>query len=252
MVKLNKRRVEVDESKVVVDGWEYDRKIDALGFPKGVSPVSYILLFRRDEATSALSAKQQLNGLAFNPMIQKALRQGLSLARVRDFTSHHRAVNLALQEKGVLYDASGNLIDGNRLIEVGEGVNNAWIYLNDAYEESAPGNKGFLGLNLAHVIGFDGEKPVLERQPLEECVVDCWADTESINDQGYYTKRASVQGFEKGKTVFVHRPVASCVAWFGASPGGAVLILDRGPQGSDPLLGGSLRAEGTSQNKGVK
>ena len=75
-------------------------------------------------------------GLNFVQMNVEALRMGLPLASVKNITAHHRNVNLALQGRGVLYDASGNLIEGSRLEECGNAVNNAWVYLNDAYKES--------------------------------------------------------------------------------------------------------------------
>ncbi|MBU2639759.1 MAG: hypothetical protein KKG75_03575 [Nanoarchaeota archaeon] len=246
MIRLNRRRVEVDGSKIIVDGYEYDRKLGDLPISEGASPGEYALVFINDEARDALSMQQQLNGLKFYPMNRRALEQGLPLARVKDFTPFHRNVNLALQEKGVLYDASGNLINGERLAEVGNAVNNAWVYLNDGYKQSTPGNKGFLDLDLVHVAGFDGEKPIVEHQPLEECVVDCWADTEEVNEQGYYTKKAPIQKFEQGKTVYVWEPLAGRVARFSAGSFWAFLNCLRNPLYSVASLGGFLRAEGTA------
>lgn len=252
MVKLSRRKVEVNEDKVVVNGWKYDREIDALPLPGGANPDNYALIFGGDEATSALSMQQQLSGMNFHEMNRAALEQGLSLARAGDFTPLHRDVNLALQGRGVLYDASGNLIDGNKLVEVGKSFNGAWGYLNDAFKKSSSGDKGFLGLDITHVTSFNGDEPIFERQPLEECVVDCWADTEAINGQGFYTKEAPVQKFEQGKTVYVHKPIAGRVARFGADSGGAYLGASGNPLSTDPTLGGFLRAEGTSPNSGDK
>src|SRR3989344_4460655 len=135
--------------------------------------------------------QQQLNGLNLDEMLRESFVLGTPLARVADFMPFYRDVNLALDGEGVLYDASGKLIEGKRLAGVGQVVNRAQIYLNDSYKKSKPGNSGFSGLDVVHVTGFDGEKPILERHPLETYVVDCWADLNGgINHQGYFTQKA--------------------------------------------------------------
>jgi hypothetical protein len=248
MVQIVGRKVEARHAEVLVetaDGvFAFPKKVDSLKTTTQINPADYVLVQEGQEAKYALSAKQHLNGLAFEPMIRESFRLGLPLATVRDITAHHRNVNLALEGRGVLYDASGNLIDEERLIEVGNAVNRAWVYLNNAYEKG----DGFLGLNIVQVVGFDGEKPVLEKQPLEECVVDCWADIQgTTNSQGYHIRKASVQKFAKGRTVYQSKPVAGYVAGLYAGSDVASLIGDMDPQVGNPSLGGILRAEGTAQ-----
>jgi hypothetical protein len=245
MVKIPKRKIEVSPDEVAIGNVVWKRQVEQLPLPKGATQTDYALLVRGDEANFALSMQQHLNGLKFDPMVKKSYEMGLPLAGM-EFTQLHRDVNLALDGEGLLYDASGNRIKGKRLADVGETVNNAWVYLNAGFEKSK-GDKGFLGLDIVRVTGFDGENPILERQPLEECVVGGWADVRGkINSQGLYTEKAKTQGFESGKTFYVHQPVDGSVAGVGANPDGAGLYLNWGRHGADPRLGGILRAEGTA------
>lgn len=252
MVKIIGRRIEARPEEVFIDTgngvFVYPKKVDSLITSTQIDPSHYVLVQEGDTATYALSAKQQLGGLNFIQMNVEALRKGLPLASVKNITPYHRNVNLALQGKGVLYDASGSVIEGDRLEQCGNAVNNAFVYLNNSYENGS----GFLGLDVVRITGLDAEgKPVMERQPLEECVVDCWADIqEPLNSQGYYTKRAPVQKFEKGRTVYAGTPTVGYVAWLYADSVRAFLYGDWFPQLADSRLGGFLRAEGTAQKLG--
>ena|SRR3989344_4868692 len=253
MVKIVGRKIEVghDEVSIYTDSgvFVHPKKIDPLRTATQIDPSQYVLVQEGEDASYALSAQQQLGGLKFLQMNTKALEMGLQLATVKDITAHHRNVNLALQGKGVLYDASGNLIEGYRLRDCGNAINNAWVYLNNAYEKGS----GFLGLDVVSIIGLDAEgKPITKRQPLEECVVDCWADIQgSTNSQGYYTNKSPFQRFEKGRTVYARKPIANSVVRFDTTSFGANLYCFTGS--SDPILqlGGFLRAEGTAQNLGA-
>ncbi len=248
MIQIPSRSIEVGEDEVVIGKRIYRRKVDALHAKAKINPADYALVQEGNSANFALSTTQQLNGLSFNQMNIKALEGGLLLARVQDFTPYLRNVNLALQRKRVLYDAFGNLIEGERLEQCGNAVNKAWGYLNNAYEKGT----GFLGLDVIHITGLDAKgKPTIERQPLEECVVDCWADILGpANSQGYHTARAPVQKFELGKTVYISAPQEGCVVGFVADSVRAVLVGYGYPQVADSWLGGFLRAEGTTQNLG--
>jgi hypothetical protein len=249
MIKLTREKVEVEKDKVVIGDYKYPRKVDPLETSADISPENYALVFIGDQAHYAISIQQQHNNLAFQSMAREALKRGTPLATVNDMTNYHRNVNLALQEKGVLYDASGNLIEGERLIQAGKAVNNTWAYLNGYFEESQ-GEKGFLDLDLVQITGFDGETPITERQPLEEFVVDKWADVRGpLNNQGFYTREADDQKFVQGETVYVFKPVIG-VAGFVAYSDRAYLDCCWDPQSSIPSLGGFLRAEGTTRENG--
>jgi hypothetical protein len=248
MIQIPFRVIVAGNGEVLRGNRAYPNRVKALQTVVPVDAQSYALVQEGDAASYALSISKQLGGLNFGLMVAESFKIGLPLAGVRDVTLHHRNVNLALRGEGVLYDASGNLIENERLVQCGEAVNNTLVYLNAAYENSI-GSKGFLGLDVIRVTGFAEGKPVLERQPLEEYVAGCWADALGpINSQGYYTQKAPVQKSEMGKTVYVHRPVAGCVARFYASFCGADLYGGWDYRDADSGLGGFLRAEGTCKN----
>src|SRR3989338_4774551 len=238
MVKIVGRSIEARADEVLIDTgrcvFAHTKKIDPLRTATQIDPSQYVLIQEGEDASYALSAQQQLGGLKFLQINIEALEMGLQLATVKDITAYHRNVNLALQGKGVLYDASGNLIEGNRLRDCGNAINDAWVYLNNAYERGS----GFLGLDVVHITGLYAGKPITKRQPLERCVFDCWVDIQgSTNLQGYYTKRAPIQSFEKGRTVYAKKPIANSAARFGADSNGADLDCVRGPSDSYPQLG---------------
>ena len=252
MIKLQKRPIQIGKEEVIVGRNIVPKKLDALPLHENANPNDYALLFRNDQANSAISMQQYFGDLQFHPMIRQALEQGLALASARDFTPFHRDVNLALRNEGILYDANGNLLNNTPKLEaIGKSVNGCWIYLNDAFE-SSQGEEGFLGLDIVRVTGFNGEDPILEREPLEECVYDCWADIEFVNDQGFYTQAAKTDKFEKGRTVYVNKPLPGYVAGFGAYSISADLSGGCCPRKQDPERGGFLRAEGTSSKVGEK
>jgi len=174
MIQMPRRKVEANPNEVFIDTGDgvfaCPKRVDSLKTNTPLDASQYILVQERDGANYALSAKQQLGGLNFVQMNTEALRKGLPLATVKNMTPHYRNVNLALDGKGVIYDASGGLIEGERLIEHGNAINNAWAYLNNAYEKGT----GFLGLDVVSIVGLDAEgRPVMQKQPLEECVTDC-------------------------------------------------------------------------------
>lgn len=251
MINIPVKRIEPAPGKVFRfrEGivFEYPEKVTPLQTSVQINPQDYILVQTGDVANFALSASQQLGNRDFGTTIAESFRIGLPLATMKEFTPHYRDVNLALRGESALYDALGNLIEGDRLIEYGRRINGARVYLNNAYEFN-PEDKGFQGLDVISVIGFDGEKPKLSRQPLEQCAVDCWVEIDSpTNSQGYYTQPAPIQRFEKGKTVYSHRPIANCVSWLGADSDRADLGGNGVRRVAYSGLGGFLRAEGTAQ-----
>jgi hypothetical protein len=241
MVKVEGRKIKAKPNEVLVGNIAYPKFIDVPVFPDGIDTNNYVLN-TWDEGYFALSGSQKLKDLKFDPMTKEALGEGQFLARARDVTPLYREVNRALRREGVMYSASGILIEGERLEQVGNLVNNTWNYLNDRFVEGS----GFLGLDVTHLVGMDGNSLLVERQPLDEFAVDCWADVQGeMNPQGYFTQRAPVQKFEKGKTIYQYKPVAS-----------AVVVLSRAylypdwEVDADPRLGCILRAEGTPRKLG--
>jgi len=125
-------------------------------------------------------------------------------------------------------------------------MNDTWVYLNDSFQKSER-EKGFLGLDLVRVVGFDGDAPVFDREPLEEHVHGCFADIESINGQGFYTKKAKTPKFEQGKTVYANKPLEGAVVGLVAYSYRSGLGAFGNPEVANPRLGGFVRAVGTSQ-----
>lgn len=245
MVKVEVRNLEARPDEILVGNVAYPRSINPPVFSEGLDTQGYVLN-TWDDGNFALSGSQMFNGLSFDPMTEKALGEGQFLARVRDVTPFLRDVNLAQPDKdgnvrGVIYDTTGKRIEGDRLIQLGDFINNAWVYLNDRFEKGS----GFKGLDVTHLVGRDRDRLIVERQPLEDYITG-WADVQGeINSQGYFTQRAPVQQFERGKTIYQHEPVAGRVVRLDADSSRASLDADRDPQIANPLLGGILRAEGT-------
>ena len=244
MVKVEGRKIEAKPDEILIGNVAYPRTLNVnLTFPEWVNAKDYVLN-TWDEGNTALSSSQLFGGLRFSPMTVEALGENQFLARTRDVTPLFRDINLALRGEGVVYDTSGNLIEGERLTQLGKFVNNALVYTNDQFEKGT----GFKGLDVVHVMGRNGDTLQIERQPLEEYAINCWADVQGeMNSQGYFTQRAPVQKFEEGRTIYQTKPVKGRVVGLDAGSAGASLDAEGDPQYADPLLGGILCAEGTPQ-----
>jgi len=131
---VNGRVIEVRPDEILVGSVAYPKTIEPLEFPDGINPDDFVLNTWNDE-NFALSNSQKLNGLDFDNMIKTALGSGQFLARVRDVTPLFRDVNSALRGEGVVYDASGKVIENERLTQLGNFVNTALVYLNDRFEK---------------------------------------------------------------------------------------------------------------------
>jgi len=242
MVKVEGRAIEARPDEVLVGNIAYPKSIKPPIFPKGIDTQSYVLN-TWDDGNYALSGLQMFNGSNFDSMTKEALGEGQFLARFRDVAPFLRDVNRALRSEGVIYHASGSLVEGERLAHLGEFVNNAWIYLNDRFEKGT----GFEGLDVTHLVGMEGDKQVTQRQPLQPYHIG-WADVlGEMNPQGYFTQKAPVEKFEQGKTIYQHAPVAGRVVGLGADSGRASVYSGRGPLGAGPRLGGILLACGTAR-----
>src|SRR3989344_3427471 len=116
MVEIVGRKVESVPNEVFIKGrdgiYAFPRKISALETAVKIDSQDYALVQEGNQATSAISMRQQYNGHNHKDSIVYILKAGLTLPRASRFTKQLVNVNQALQGKGVLYNASGNLIDG--------------------------------------------------------------------------------------------------------------------------------------------
>jgi len=185
-------------------------------------------------------------GDKYIPAHIEVLKSGLTIPTPARFTPHLRNVNNALNGTGVLYDANGNLIEGEKLENYAGRLNyNCWVWLNAGF----PKGTGFLGLNLATITGLDEEdKPIIKVAPLEDCLKkDGWADLGSLNNQGLPTKRAPVDKYEPGKTIYFYSPRQDAVARFDAGSDWANLSCGGYPTSRDGSLGVFTSAEGSPE-----
>ncbi|MEK6925874.1 MAG: hypothetical protein AABW50_01205 [Nanoarchaeota archaeon] len=224
--------------------YQFSRTIQGLSMPSGVNPEDYAMIhsikiengIAAYNSDSAISMTQRFNGLKYNSANIEALKSGLTVPTPAKFMPHLRNVNDALKGKGVLYDASGNLIDGERLKKYANALNyNHWMWLNAGFEEG----KGFLGLDLVTINGLDDKENLIKSSsPLEDCLEEnCWAELDSLNSQGFPTIKASIDKYEPGKTFYFWTPRKNLVARSGACSNRLSLSCSRDPSDRYPSLG---------------
>jgi hypothetical protein len=256
MVKIPSRIIQKEPNEVLIGNRAYLKKIDALQLTAEINPSDYALIQEADEANTAISMYQRFNdlNLQFFPMLQEARKTQEVLATPRQFFKNLINVNVAERQKGLLYDALGNLIERQRLIQYAITLNySCWVYLNARF----PQGKGVRDLDFVTVEADGTEK----RTPLMPCLEDsCYAELESINEQGLPTRRDSFQKYEPGRNIYFYPPVLrrdnleeGFVAGFVADPVSAWLGCDWHPDDADSSLGGFTCAEGAvSKNEGAK
>src|SRR3989338_241438 len=239
IIRLGNRDYFMDRHIKGLD-FETDAKITpsryAFIFPEGLSFDSHV----RVNLYSAISMQQHFNRSNFNQANAKALKQGLAVATPSEFITNYINVNEALQGRSVVYDASGNLVYGKKLNSYADKLNHdSWVYLNARFPKEEEKDTGFLGLDLVTITGLDKEgKRVVEIVPLEKCLeTNCWADLESLNSQGFPTKKSPKEKYEPGKSIYFWYPIEDCVAWFVADLIRAYLNCCGDPQVSDSALG---------------
>ncbi len=223
--------------------YAYPNKIEAFQKSAGTAPQDYALVQEGNQAKYAISMKQRFGGFQFVPANIEVLQSGLIVPTPAIFLPHYKNVNEAQQGRTVLYDASGNVIEGERLDNYTHTLNyDCWVWINAHF----PKGKGFLGLDLAIITGLNKKgKPVIKKNPLEDCLgKDCFAELDSLNKQGFPTKEAKTQSFEAGKTVYFLYPRVDSAARFGADSYWAVFICSWYPRLSDDRLGVFDCAEG--------
>ena len=91
--------------------------------------------------------------------------------------------------------------------------------------------------------------PQIKKVPLEKCLErEGYADLDSLNSQGFPTKKSPVQTYEPGKSVYFTSPVNGLAVRFISCPDDAYLGCGRDPLLSDSALGVFTCAEGVAKN----
>ena len=252
MVTLPKGiQYEIPQGYKLVGKLLFPERIDALQTVVRINPSEYALMQEGDSANSTISMTQGFNGKNYLNTHKEVLKDGLIVPTPARFMPHLKNVNEALNERTALYDASGKLIEGDRLSQYGQRLNrNCWVRLNAGFENGS----GFRNLDLITVTGLDKEGNITSsRTPLEDCLAqDGWADitSESLNKQGLPTKISPIgDKYEPGKTAYFWYPRNGAVAWFNANSGRAFLDCFRNPSVSYVGLGVFASAEGANVAK---
>ncbi|MDP3917113.1 MAG: hypothetical protein Q8Q42_02385 [Nanoarchaeota archaeon] len=250
-IHIPRRKIETKRETIVrlPDGhYAFPNQIAPFQTDAVVNLEDYALIKQGSSAECIISMKQELGVLNSFDANREALRRGLFIPPLALFMPHYRNVNLSQQGKGVIYDATGKIITGYRLHDYSTKINTeCWVSLNDYFFREAEG--GFLDLTLCKIIGFDDENnPIFKKSPLEKCLEkDCWADLESLNQQGLPTKESPIMLSEAGKSIFFHFPKHNSVARFGADSNGIYLNCFRDPQYLNSDLGVFLATAGTKK-----
>lgn len=239
MITIAGKKLEL-EDKVVRRGHTFPKQIRPFETTATITPQNYVLTLKGDfpdySANSAISMKQGFNGNKHLDTIVETLKSGLAVPRARDFIQH--LLNINAQEP-VAYNANGVLLECQKLNNYTQTLNhNCWVWLNDSFELSKSSD-AFLGLDLVTITGLDKSgKPVYQREPLQPCLSeDCYAELNSANSQGFLTKKAEVQEYQPGKTVYSICPQADRAVRFDAYPDFAFLNCYWNPLSSNPRLG---------------
>jgi len=248
MVKTLGTKIETP-NKVIVelrDGakYQFSKTIQGLVMPEGINPSEYAMIgsVRIEngvavyDASSAISMVQRFNDKQYLPAHVDVLNIGLFVSTPKQFLPHVRNVNDALRGKGVLYDAAGNLIEEDRLVRYAHILNhNHWAYHNAGFKEGS----GFLDLDLVTISGLDDEgNPVKKSVPLESCLEESgWAELESLNSQGFPTRKALIEEYAPGKTFYFVKPKKDLVAGSDADGSRLILCCDRSSLGRVSSLG---------------
>ncbi|MDP3026604.1 MAG: hypothetical protein Q8N63_02760 [Nanoarchaeota archaeon] len=253
MVKIIGERIELP-GKVIVERpdrpYAFPRQISPLITKTHIKPEDYALIQEGDEANSAISMIQRNFGERGKNHLDtnvEVLSSGLIVPRTSKFITQLINVNRALGGKGVLYDASGNLIESQRLRDYAHTLNHkCWARLNGSFEKG----EGFLDLNVVYITGLENGNPVFQKEPLQTCLEqDCYADFESVNNQGFPTQKSPIQKYEPGKSIRFCYPRQNMAVGFGAYSDGADLSCSRNPQYTVAWLGVFDCAEDASAEK---
>jgi hypothetical protein len=169
-VEIIGRKEERDSNRVYIkkpDGtYSFSKKIGVLRTTTPIDQASYALVQEGNQVNRAISMKQGYNGQNQSNTIISVLNDGLIVPTARIFMSHYKNANDAKKGRSVLYDASGNIIEGERLRSYVKMLNSdCWVWLNGGFVKGS----GFKDLDLEIVTGLDNENPQFNISPLEEC-----------------------------------------------------------------------------------
>lgn len=237
-IQLTGRKIESEDEVFIRrnddEVYAFPRKISSFQTRAKISPNEYTLIqqgaYPDYQSDLAISMKQEFNSLKHANAIAEALKRGLNVPTPLIFLPHYMHANEALENKAVLYDASGSLIEGKELRRYVNRLNwDCWAHLNAGFPEEKEKGTGFLGLDLAVMTGLDPEGyPIFSTSPLEDCLEEnCYADLESLNSQGLPTKKAKESWYTPGKVIYFLRPYKDRVTAFSANSDGASLNCGR-------------------------
>lgn len=224
--------------------YQFSKTVLGAELPSGIDGQGYAMVGSLNvegnvaeySADSVISMVQKFNDRKYLGAHEDVLKSGLIVSTPAVFMPHVREVNLALNEQGVLYDSYGNLIEGEKLERYAHTLNhNHWVWHNGEFE---PG-EGAVGFNLVTIIGeADNGNPIKNSVPLEDCLEKSgWADFESLNSQGFPTKKSPIQKYEPGKSFYFTPPLNGTVAGSDAGSGRFYLDCDWDPLCQDSSLG---------------
>jgi len=251
MIKIIGRKLESNPNEIIIKmpggSYAFPTKVSTLTTKNKINQKEYALVQEGDKANSAISMTQRFNGKNHLDTNIEVLKSGLVVPRTSKLVTQIINVNQALKGEGVLYDASGNLIKDEKLKKYANTLNHdCWVWLNESFEKGG----GFLDLDVVYITGLDNEKPIFQKESLQKCLErDCYADLESINEQGFPTKESPIEKYELGKSIYFNYPRENRAVGFVAGSGFADFDCRGLPRGTFAWLGVFTCAEGASAKK---
>src|SRR3989344_7204555 len=229
-IEIKGREIQLDNEILITrgnSGYAFPVRVNSLKTKTQIFAKIYALIQEGElpnlSSRRAILMKQTNNGgLPYEDAITSVLRSGLTVPSTSPFMQHYVDVNDASNGKGVLYDASGDLIEGTRLTNYVNALNSKYyVNLNAKFVEGS----GFLDLDLETIMGIDPDgAPIFSRVPLERCVEkDGMIDLQSLNSQGFPTEKSTFKDYIPGKVIMFYRPMKNSVAGFNADSDGAGL-----------------------------
>ena len=254
-IEIKGREIQLDNEILITrgnSGYAFPVRVNSLKTKTQILAERYALIQEGElpdfNSRRAILMKQTNNGLPYEDAITSALRSGLTVPSTSPFMQHYVDVNDASNGKGVLYDASGDLIEGTRLTNYVNALNSKYyVNLNAKFVEGS----GFLDLDLETIMGIDPDgAPIFSRVPLERCFEkDGMIDLQSLNSQGFPTEKSTFKDYVPGRVIMFYRPMKNSVARFYADSVRAYFYCIGNPQNSDASLGVPVCAEGVQNSE---
>ena len=252
-IEIKGREIQLNNEVIITKngkGYALPRKVPPLRTKAPLSPERFALVQEGElpnfNSRMAISMEQMSDGLKYQNAIISALKWGFTVPSTSPFMQHYVDVNDASNGKGVLYDASGDLIEGTRLTNYVNALNSKYyVNLNAKFVEGS----GFLDLDLETIMGIDPDgAPIFSRVPLERCFEkDGMIDLQSLNSQGFPTEKSTFKDYVPGRVIMFYRPVEDRVAWFDADSYWDNLDCYGGPALSGASLGVRVARENLSE-----